>query len=413
MTNRKATVPLDAPHPAVTRTPIGRSPRGAPATRRTWRAGAALVLLAAGCHDSRISPQRFAELERDVTRAEPVPVQTADMNLLEVKRYTVRKGDVLNITTVGLESTYSEKAFKARVHDDGFINLPLVGKIKVEGLDFAGVERAIIDAHVPAFLKDLSVYVDLLSPEPTTVLVSGAAGNRGLVSLNSGQRNLLYALAAAGGFANGTSGRVRVRPVRPESPELVYDLRNVNDVRRALMASPLESGDMLFVEPSESSVVYMMGLLRSPGPLSIPVDSTLPVSRAVAAAGGLPDLIDPHEATVWRRLPDGQQVRIKLDLAGIMSGRSSDFELRPGDLFEVPHTVDTRIRDWIVQNLRIGPFSVGSRYDPYAQHNFERALDRNNNQTSFSEGVLQGVRFGISNLFQAALQPLPTVPTTP
>lgn len=412
MTLTNETPPLAPCRPELP--PVVRG-RMAPRGRRlpAWAATFVAACTGLGCHDSRITPQRFAELERGVTRAEPVAVQTSDMNLTEIKPYTVRKRDVLNITTVGLESAYSEKAFKVRVHDDGTIMLPLVGKVKVEGLDFEGVERAIIDAHVPAFVKDLSVYVDLLTPEPTTVLVSGAAGNRGLVTLNSGQRNLLYALAVSGGFASGTSGRVRVRPIRTELPELVYDLRNVNDVRRALMASPLESGDMLFVEPAESSVVYMMGLLRSPGPLSVPVDSTLPVSRAVAAAGGLPDLIDPHEATVWRRLPDGRQVRIKLDLAGIMAGRENDFELRAGDLFEVPHTVDTRIRDWIVQNLRIGPFSVGSRYDPYAQHNFERALDRNDDRQSFSEGLLQGVRFGISNLFQTALQPLPAVPTTP
>ncbi|MEW6200087.1 MAG: polysaccharide biosynthesis/export family protein [Planctomycetota bacterium] len=368
------------------------------------------VALVAGCADTRVSFAEFQEMERESLAVEPVSVDPRMLALTDLRPYTVGPGDVLNLSLLGLSQPYTETAVRARVHDNGQIILPLAGPLEVAGLDLAAVERRIYETYVPAYVKDLTVFVELTGPETTTVVVVGATGQPGLVPLRRNERNVLYAVARAGGFGPAGSGRVHVRPVDPEQPETTYDLTDVNDVRLALTAAPLRSGDMVSIEPAETSAVYTTGLLNAPGPIAVPKDGKLPLSRAIAAAGGLPDFLDPQEATLWRRLPDGRQVRTKVAIADVMAGRAPDFDLLPGDLLDVPHTLDTRFRQWAAQNIRIGPFGVTAVYDPVSDYR-ARILRGNNDSGTWRRSLLNTLGTGIPELL---VPPVPTpTPTAP
>lgn len=374
--------------------------------------GLALAGLSGCAKDDRISLRQLHELEAQAAQAEPVAVNPGDLPLTDLKPYRLGPGDVVSLKIVGLTGQYIENNLVCRVHGDGAITLPMVGKLPVAGLDLQGVERAVNEAYVPKFVKEeLSVYADLGGPEMTTVLVTGAATNRGLITLRSNQRNLLYALGLAGGFNTGASGRVRVRSVRSDRPEQTYDLNDAsgNGLRRILASAPLESGDTITIETAEPDQIYITGLVNSPRPLAIPSGAEFSLVRAIAAVGGTPDLIDPPEATVWRTLPDGKEVRVKLPLRDMLAGAAPDFKLKSGDILQVPHTWDTRVRDWIVQNIRVGPFTVGSRYDPLAQYNTNRALRRQdeNRGNSFRDSVINELQRGVPNLIlpQPTIQP--------
>ncbi len=362
--------------------------------------------LALGCNqdDGRIDLQRLAQIEEEIRATPAVDAKPEQFALPEIKPFTVRSGDVLNITMIGPGTDpYAAVTLRARVQDDGNISLPNVGNVQVAGLDLAAIERAIIDAHVPSIVKAMSCNVDIAGPKTTTVIVQGAAGVRGLVTLQSDQRNVLYALGLAGGW--GGSGRVRVRPIRPDREELAYDLTDINDLRRAMLGPPLESGDMVVVEGAPPNAVYMLGLLNAPGPLVLNNNAELSVSRAVASAGGLRDFLEPQEATLWRRLSDGRQVRVKVPLAKILAGKEPDFALRGGDIFDVPHTLDTRAREWLLANIRIGPFTVGSRYDPLAQYNIQRFRDDNNDDRGFGRALEDAIRLSVPDLLVPTIEP--------
>jgi len=95
---------------------------------------------------------------------------------------------------------------------------------------------------------------------------------------------------------------VRVRPLDPRKPELVYDLKDINDYRRALIAPPLQSGDMLVVDSVPTSVNLHHGPPQRPrsDPRSAGVQRTAQPGRG--RVGGLRDFLDPQEATLWRFL---------------------------------------------------------------------------------------------------------------
>jgi polysaccharide export outer membrane protein len=376
---------------------------------------APLLLLTACGADKRITMTELAEREQEAAAAPAVPVAEDALALTDLRPYRVGPGDVLSIKMYGLtEDRYTPTILDLRVQNDGEILMPVVGPIEVGGLDLKQVEQAIIAAHVPRVVRDLSVYVQLADAEPTTVLVLGAVTTPGLVKLRQNERNILYALALAGGFgetatagglSRDTSGRVRYQPIGPNREQVVYNLNDMNDLRRALQAPSLESGDVLVVEAAESSAVYVDGLVNRPGPILIPSQSTLSVLRAVMAAGGLRDYLDVKDATLIRTGADGKDAHVKLNLSEMFAGRTPDVALRAGDILHIPYTLDTFMQEWFFRNLIPGPFNVGLHYDPLAQYNANRALQQNN----LGNNVLQGVRSTLgSTIPQAFIPPVQT-----
>lgn len=327
-----------------------------------------LLLSAAGCSDTRISVDRLQVLEAELAEHEPVPVPANAFALAEVQRLRARPGDVLRVTLIGLGDDLAPMTLQARVDDAGNIELPMVGALRVAGLDLARIEDAIHDAYVPDYKTDLTAHVEIADPATITVIVNGAAGQRGLVTLRSDRRNLLYALVQSEGFIKSASGVVHVRPARPQRPSATYDLNDVNDLRRAMLSPPLESGDMITVEAGTPAAIYLTGLVNAPGPIVIEPGAQLTVMQAIAAGSGLVDALEPKEATLWRTLRDGRRVRVKLELADIRAGDAADVALRAGDILDVPHTAETRLRQWFVNNIQIGPFGVQGVYDPVADY---------------------------------------------
>lgn len=331
-------------------------------------AGPVLIALLCGCHDNRISYDELTRMESQEAAVEPAPIPREQLALTDVHPYHVGPGDVMKVTFTGLGEQFAQTTVNLRIADDGTVVLPMVGRLAVSGMDLKGVEKALYDAHVPRYVKDMGVFAELSSAETTTVMVVDADGAGQLVRLPQNERNVLYAVSRASAIGPGGTGQVTVQPIRSDKPALSFDLTNINDLRSALLAPPLDSGDMVVVAPTAMNAVFVIGLVNAPAPILIPKHGAISLVRAIAAAGGLRDLLDPEEATLWRRLPNGEQVRVKLALADVMDGTLPDVDLRPGDVLDIPHTAATRLREWAAMNIRIGPFGVTGMYDPVADY---------------------------------------------
>lgn len=385
--------------------------------RSSARLLAALLLAPCACKDDRISLDALRELEaqaRSEAAAQDVtPIEAAELALVEWRPYRVGPRDVLQFVITGLDLAGPTGSFRARVQDDGNVRLPLVGPVQVAGMDLSTVEQTVLKAYVPDYVKDATVFVEVATTEPTTVLVQGAVGTPGLVTLKSNERNVIYALGLAGGWGAGASGRVTVRPVRPGREEVTYNFARTLDIRRAMLSPPLESGDVIVVEAAPPSAIYVLGLVNAPGPIGVPPNASLSLTRAIATAGGPIDLLEPKEATLWRVMPDGEQVRVKIDLDDVLAGRQPDVELRPGDILDVPNTPETRFRHWIVNNIRLGPFSVSTGFDPVAEWRFRRALDEDDDRFrggGFGRSAIDNVLFGLPNVIIPPVIPTTTTP---
>lgn len=84
--------------------------------------------------------------------------------------------------------------------------------------------------------------------------------------------------------------------------------------------------------------VYLVGQVRTSGPVEIPSDEVFTVSKAILRAGGFGDFADKKHVKITRKPEGGQNRVIVVDLTEILEKGQTDKDakLEPGDLIFVP-----------------------------------------------------------------------------
>ncbi len=311
-------------------------------------------LILGGCPaDHRVSMADFLDAQQ--RNASPMEEAVSSQDILTLDKnlgpYRVGPGDILSVTLTRADQSALFPATLVRVDRNGEIELPIVRGINVDGLLLDEVDDKIRDAFIPGVLTDGSVYTELAAPDETNVLVFGAVSTPGLVPLRRTERNLLFAIVGAGGVSSLASGHATLRRLRRPGAEEAYDLHDTKSLKESLAADPLEEGDVVFVEAADQNSVFIGGLVARGGVQTYPDGTNVTVLQALAAAGGLQTDVHPKEGTLVRRMPDGSDVHVKLDLRRIATGQDQNLMLASGDILWVPETWQTRTLDFINQNF--------------------------------------------------------------
>ncbi len=317
--------------------------------------GGILGMLCAGlcgcAPDSRMSFATFLEQSAAPPIAKTgVGAEPADINLL-LGPYKVGPSDVLSVTLNRSDQQEILPILPTRVDRTGEIDLPIVGAVKVLDKELEDVEDAIRSAYVPSVYNDLVVHVDLISVDPTNVLVVGAVTEPGLVALRRSERNLLFAIVQAGGASADASGSATLKRLRDPEKDAHFNLRDPLQLRHALALAPLESGDIVEVHAAQPNTVFVGGLVLRPGPQDYPLGTEITILQALAAAGGVRTDVFPTEGTLVRRVPDGADKHVKLDLDRLAVGEDRNVALMPGDILWIPETWGTRVQSFLNQNI--------------------------------------------------------------
>ena len=315
------------------------------------------VLAAGGCNDHRIGLGEFLLLQqqiRDRTAESPSADQVRETSALLDRKlgpYRVGPGDVLFVTLVSTDDAGLFPPVNVRVNYDNEIVLPIVGTLNVADLPLMEVEEVIHRSFVPAVLTDASVHVTLAEAAPTNVMVIGAVTAPGMVRLRRTERNLLFAIIGAGGASDLASGKVTLVRLRTPSQALTLELTDPRELQSALALEPLADGDIVTVHAAAPNTIFVGGLVNAPQAQFYSPGVQISVLQSIAAAGGLRTDIYPREGTLIRRLPDGSDVHVKLDLTRIATAKDPNILLAAGDILWVPHTPATRIQDFINRNI--------------------------------------------------------------
>ena len=123
---------------------------------------------------------------------------------------------------------------------------------------------------------------------------------------------------------------------------------------------------------AQPNTIYVGGLVNRPGRQDYSAGTTVTVLQAIAAANGLRTDVYPSEGTLIRRLPDGRDLFVKLELDRLATGRDPNFLLAPGDILWVPETFGTRAVDFLNRNL----FLRGGATVTYNLSGFETFTNR-------------------------------------
>ncbi len=245
--------------------------------------------------------------------------------------YRIGARDLLEIRVFDLEQLDTS----VRVSENGTISLPLIGEIVAAGVTRAGLEEAIKIA-LKRYITDPQVSVFIREYQSQRFSVMGAVQNPGTYEM-VGRKNLLEAISDAGGINDAESaGTVTILRARIEGAPLQIELDQLLELGTTALNIQIEPGDTINVVPKKRFFIYVYGQVRTPGSFELREDVTL--LQAISLAGGLGDRAASSKIRILRRMPDGSQDVIEVNLDEIVDGNSPDIPVRPNDVIIVPET---------------------------------------------------------------------------
>lgn len=288
-----------------------------------------------------------------------------------LKPYRIVPRDVLEIhlpyvtrTTVAVAKSPGQLAPEAqlfRVARDGTITLPLVGRVSVVNQTLNEIENTIANAYHPAYLHKRPTIVAVVKEYHTVrVSISGAVNEPGTYELRSNEMSLMALLMKAGGISKEGAKSVRVQCDTADDLVLpTYGLHfPPSDVQ-------LYGGESVLVEQLDPQLFTVIGLVRIPGAHPYPPHARYSLHQAIAIAGGVNDVADPHYAKVYRSNGNGIVAVGCFKLTGNDQLIASQIEIKPGDIVSLEHTTRTRIRVLLAEIMRIGAgLNIGASYNP-------------------------------------------------
>ncbi|HIE05088.1 MAG TPA: hypothetical protein EYP61_10050 [Candidatus Latescibacteria bacterium] len=251
--------------------------------------------------------------------------------------YPIGPGDEVCIESWGEISL----SYKLSVNEEGFITLPNVGRIYLNGVKFGELKDLIVRrlsmVYQAALSRDkletgaTSIDMYLGKMRGINVVVAGEVERPGSYSFQASRASVVNVLAKAGGITErGSLRAVRIAKADGTSYILdLYDLMLTGDVKAK--ATLLEDGDVLFV-PLKLKEVTIEGEVKRPAIYELKEGEDL--EDLVRIAGGFTPRAYPSRIQVIRYVIDEGKKVLDVDMT-----RSKGFQLSDGDrviVYEVP-----------------------------------------------------------------------------
>lgn len=295
---------------------------------------------------------------------------------LAANLYHIGPGDVLGIRVSAGEFVPELSIDSVEVDECGRIPLPSVQFEKENEIQAAGLTRLELAANLRKFYikykKNPQVLVTIKGYNSQPVVVQGAVAKPAQFQLRRSVRLFELIQFHAGGATNKAGGRVQIARLpnffgcggstsnlasaqkglaQEDITFLSVDLRET--LRGVDTANPyLQPGDVVTV--LEAKQAYLIGNVRSPGPILLN-EEKLTVSQAIARAGGtLPDAKKDKIRIIRTKPGTNEREEIFVNLNAINESLKSksgmtnqeaagDLVLQPDDIIEVPTSAGKRL----------------------------------------------------------------------
>lgn len=339
----------------------------------------ALCVATTGCRSN--ADYAAAELPTGLRVSGPTSTQSVDLSTIarhSINADLIYPGDVLDVTVAtGIEDE-EPQSWPLRVTDEGMIDVPLVGQIRVAGVTLVDAENEIRRASVSREIyRSPHVAVLMRDRRKIRVRVVGAVETPGVYDLPAAGSDLLAALVAAGGLnddagtlveirhpnatqaaypGNGQSGVVLASFVEtPDRPERVVRIDLANEETSSSQKDlHVEDGTVVMVMEKPSHSVSVIGLVQRPDNYDLPADETLRVLDAIALAGGRTVSIADNVQVIRRTSPDEDPIVISVSVKQAKQDGSENLTLAPGDIVSVEETPVTFVVQTVRNFIRFG-----------------------------------------------------------
>jgi polysaccharide export outer membrane protein len=237
----------------------------------------------------------------------------------------LQQGDLLTVRIYGM----ADYEPSVRISLDGTVQLPLIGRLLLEGLTLHQAESLIAERLKSAGMYlDPQVTIQLTEAANQAVTVTGEV--HGVVPVE-GRKRLFDILSAAGGLPVTASHVITID--RPGlSQPIAIDL-GTDPAKSSNANVPVFPGDTVIV--SRVGVVYLLGAFKVQGAIPIQQNSPLTLMQVAALGGGTGFQGKLNDLRIIRT--DGLNRKVvRVDIKKVMDGKAPDPVLQADDIVLLP-----------------------------------------------------------------------------
>lgn len=266
----------------------------------------------------------------------------------DLKRGTIGPDDTVTIVALNVE----EISKPWRVGPSGELNLPMVGRVQAAGKTVDELQ-ADIAKKLKTYVKEPQVTVFVSEYKSRPVTVTGAVEKPGTLQLER-PAPLFAVLAQAGGIKDPgptitisrdiANGAIPYKSAR-QSPDGKFSIVElpVQDVLRGhgdaanIEVRPFDS--ITVSQEKKPKLVYLAGEFNKPGAIELATQDSVPLTKALAMAGGLSHTASAKHTVIRHFNDKGQETAFAyVDLRKILNGQAKDLTLTEGDVVIVSNS---------------------------------------------------------------------------
>jgi polysaccharide export outer membrane protein len=250
-------------------------------------------------------------------------------------------GDMLEVTEFHSPEFHSA----VRISQAGTVTLPMIGEIKLGGLEEADASRAIAAALAEkGMLLHPQVFILVTQYAAQDVSVLGEVTHPGVYPYTAHHR-LLDLIAAASGMSQTAGGVVTIykrdAPDKPLMVALNSPAEGTSAAQNPERNPELEPGDTIQV--SRAQLVYVVGDVIRPGGFTVDPAQQLTVLQVLSLAWGPSQSASTQKALLIREQAGGGRTVTELNLKRMLRGQDPDQPVHERDILYIPDSMAKNI----------------------------------------------------------------------
>jgi|SRR5690242_10392023 polysaccharide biosynthesis/export protein len=241
-----------------------------------------------------------------------------------------------------------------RIDPDGYVSLPMLGRIKAAGLTIGEFETA-LNRAAAKYVRDPQLVASVAEFHSQPISVVGAVNQPGAQQLQ-GKKTLMQVISMVGGFRSDAGNTISISresqwgalplPNSRTDPTGKYSVAEISipellQAKTPQLNIPIMPNDVITVPVSET--VYVVGDVHKAGGFLLGEHKNMTVLQALAMAEGISGTSDSKHSKIIHHAADTtQRTETPVNVKLIMAGKAEDVPLDGGDILFVPGSLSKK-----------------------------------------------------------------------
>lgn len=235
--------------------------------------------------------------------------------------YILGPGDVIRVTVYDNEDLKTE----ARISDEGFVIMPLLGQVKLAGMTVAQASDHIITLLADGYIINPQVNIFIQEFRSKKAIILGRINKPGLIEM-SGPITLLELISQAGGLADDFGEKVTIKRVENGKDHVIQvDLKSLIEGGDLKQNIDIRDGDTIYV--GKAGMCYVTGEVQTPN--AYKCGDNMTVLKLITLAGGFTGKASKSKVRI---------VRIVNGAETVLANVALDMLVLPDDVIVVPES---------------------------------------------------------------------------